>query len=140
MLSEYPLGCLIMSPCVGDSLYVYFDLGLGCVNLFKVWNCCIRCSVWVSGHEVHMGFARGVLGTFFLCQLHEFLLPRIVLLEYVVVGLLLVLLTALGLGRRWWLSWSVSIRLTHLEFVYGESVVVGVLLLPALHDKNYKSP
>ena len=32
-----------------------------------------------------------------------------------------------GLERCWWLSWSVLIRLTHFGFVYGESVVVGVL-------------
>ena len=35
----------------------------------------------------------------------------------------------LVLGYCCWLSWSVLIRLTHLEFVYGENVVVGVLLL-----------
>ena len=80
----------------------------------------------MSGYGVWIGFARGVLVICFLCVLRGFLLPRIVLSKYVVVVLLCVV-AGQGLGHWWWLSWSVLIRLTHLEFVYGESVVVGVL-------------
>ena len=47
MSSEYPLSCLMMSTCVGDSLYVYFDLSLGCVNL--------------------LGFGIVVFGVLFVC-------------------------------------------------------------------------
>ena len=130
MLSEYPLGCLSMGPCVGDSLYVYFHLGIGikCVNLLEVWNCCIRCSVWVSRYGIFLEFAGGVLITLFSVVVAWFSIALYCIIEVCCCGAIVSVVVGPGLGRRWWSSWSVLIRLTHLEFVYGESVVVGVLL------------